>query len=97
MNIIQRISREPVLLIGALTALFGVLLAFGLNLTEEQIGAIVIFVGAVMALIRFLVTPSSEVIAQRKAGETGAVAGKANQAGAEPGQPVAVSLTKLNP
>jgi len=68
MTLIQRITREPVLIIGVLTAAFGVATVFGVDLTKDQIGAIVVLAGAVMALLRFITTPASEVVVQRKPG-----------------------------
>lgn len=61
---LYRLTREPVLIIGVLTGLFGVLVAFGVDLSETQIGAVVAFAGAIMALLRFVTTPSREVLAQ---------------------------------
>lgn len=69
MNIINRITREPVLLIGFVTAGLGLLVLFGVDLSKEQIGGIVTFLGTAMALLRAVVTPSSEVIVQEKPGE----------------------------
>lgn len=72
---IARLVREPVLVIGVVTALFGVLAVFGVELTERQIGAIVVFLGAVMSLVRFLVTPNVDVAATVKPGRHLAEAG----------------------
>lgn len=92
MNIIQRITREPVLLIGVVTAVFGVLNVFDIGLTEGQIGAIVAALGAIMALVRFLVTPASEVVVQEVPGQ----APKAGAAADLPtGAPVTVTLARL--
>lgn len=93
MNIIQRLVREPVLIIGLLTALFGVLVVFGVSLTEGQIGAIVVLAGAIMAVLRFVTTPASEVVVQKKPDEV-ATAGKAAD-NVPNGAPVAVTLARL--
>lgn len=63
---IGRLVREPALVLGVVTAAFGIATAAGLDLTPELTGAIVAFLGALMALVRFLTTPSSEVLAQVK-------------------------------
>lgn len=73
--LIAKIAREPALLIGLLAAIFGVLVAFGVDLTEKQTGAIILAIGAAMALVRYLTTPSSEVAVQVVNGEV--VAGPA--------------------
>lgn len=88
---LRRVLREPALLLGVVTAGMGVLLAFGVHLTDLQTGAIVFFLGAVMAFLRFVLTPSSEVLAQRT--PDGPVAGAA--APIATGAPVAVELTPV--
>lgn len=85
---LRRITREPALILGVLVAAFGVLVAFGIDLSREQIGAVGVFAGAVMALLRFMLTPSSEVIAQQT--PDGPVAGEA--AAVTTGSPVAVAV-----
>lgn len=76
-TVLRKISREPVLITGIVTAAFGVLVVFGVELTQDQIGAVVTFVGAGMALLRFLVTPTSEVVATRLDGDASPKAGPA--------------------
>lgn len=93
MTLIQRLVREPVLIIGVLVALFGVLVVFGVSLSEGQIGAIVTFAGAVMALLRFVTTPSNEVVAQKKPAAALPVAGKA--AALPTGTPVSLSMSPV--
>lgn len=93
MNIIQRIVREPVLIIGLLTALFGVLTVFGLDLSKDQIGSIVVLAGAIMAVLRFVTTPSSEVVVQKKPAQV-PTAGKAAEF-VPAGKPVGVTLVRL--
>ena len=86
---LDRLVREKALILGVIVAAFGLLVAFGVDLTEAQIGAAVTFVGAVVALLRFAVTPSREVLAQVKpSGEV--VAGQASAV--ETGASIPVSL-----
>jgi hypothetical protein len=68
-NIIQRIVREPAVLLGLLNALFGLAVIYGVHLSVDQIGAINVAVGAAIAFLRFVLTPSAEVVAQQKPGE----------------------------
>lgn len=64
MSVIQRISREPVAIAGVLLAAYGVLVAFDvLTLTDTQMGALTTLGGAIVFAIRWLTTPSSEVVA----------------------------------
>lgn len=54
----QRIRKEPAIITGLATALISLGVAFGLDLTEEQIGAIMAVVVIVAALVtRTQVTP----------------------------------------
>ena len=89
MTVVQRLTREPNLILGVLVALFGVLLAFGVDLTETQTSAVLLLIGAVIALVRFLTTPASEVVAQQKPNEDVPVAGPA--ADVPSGLPVVIS------
>jgi len=68
MSLLARLVREPALIVGVITAVFGLLAVFGVDLTKQQIGAVVTLAGAVMALLRFVLTPSSEVVAQVRDG-----------------------------
>jgi FtsH-binding integral membrane protein len=88
---LRRITREPALLLGAVVAGLGLLVLFGVNLSKEQIGGIVTFLGAVVALLRFLVTPSAEVLAQQT--PDGPIAGAA--ADVTTGAPVAVAVQPI--
>jgi hypothetical protein len=55
---LQRIKEEPALVLGLLQAVVALVIAFGLRLTEEQIGAIVAFSALALALVtRQAVTP----------------------------------------
>lgn len=64
--IVKKIAREPVLITGVVTTFFGMLVAFGVDLTNEQSGSVVAFIGVVMMLLRAITTPTSEVVAQQK-------------------------------
>lgn len=63
---LQKITREPALIVGVVTSGLGLAALFGLDLTAEQTAQIMVFLGAVMALVRFLTTPASEVLVQVK-------------------------------
>lgn len=59
---IEKIKAEPALVSGAIQALLGLLLAFGVNLSNEQTGAILAVTAAVLALItRATVTPLAKL------------------------------------
>ena len=59
-SIIDRVRREPALVSGLVTAVIALAVAFGLDLSEEQVGSILAVVAAVMALVvRQQVTPTS--------------------------------------
>jgi len=74
--VIGRVVREPALILGVVTAGLSLAVLFGAPLSAEQIAGVGVFVGALVALLRFVTTPSSEVLAQVKpTGEV--VAGKA--------------------
>lgn len=75
MSVLNKITRQPVLITGLVTSGLGLLVLFGVELSKEQIGGIVLFLGAVMALLTAIVTPSSEVAVQVVHGEV--VAGPA--------------------
>lgn len=52
-------TREPALIAGLIQAVLGLLLAFGVNLSQEQVGAIMAVTAAVLALVvRSRVTPT---------------------------------------
>lgn len=59
MNAITRlIRREPAALTGAISAVIGVLLVFGvITWTDQQLGVVMVATGALMVLVRNLVTP----------------------------------------
>ena len=89
MTLTQRLTREPNLILGVLVSGLSLLVLFGVDLTGEQMAGIGVFVGAVIALVRFITTPAAEVVVQEKpSGEV--VAG---QAAATPtGTPVVVDV-----
>lgn len=60
-NILERIKNEPALLLGLISAAISLALAFGLSLSEEQIGGIMAVVVAVLALVT-----RSQVVAFRR-------------------------------
>lgn len=67
MTLLQRIARQPVAIAGLIVATYGLLVAFGvLELTDPQLGAVTTFGGAVIFLLRWLVTPAGEVVIQEK-------------------------------
>jgi hypothetical protein len=58
MNIINWAKSEPAAIAGAVQAALGLLLAFGVRLSTEQVGAVMAVVAAVLALVvRQSVTP----------------------------------------
>jgi hypothetical protein len=59
---LERLRNNPVLVSGFVTALLGLLMAFGLNLSDVQLGAIMAFVGSVLAIVaRGKVTPNRKL------------------------------------
>lgn len=58
MSIIEKIRNEPVLVVALVTAIIGLAVAFGVDVSDEAKAAIVTFVGAVLAIVaRGKVTP----------------------------------------
>lgn len=95
MSLLQRIAREPNAILGVIVAAYGLLVAFDvLELTAQQVGAATAFGGALVFLLRWLVTPAAEVIAQQKPGDDLATAGAA--AHVPTGTKVGVGITPLN-
>jgi hypothetical protein len=89
MTIWQRIAREPNALTGIVIALYGVLVAFHvLVISPEQTGALAALGGALVFGLRWIVTPASEVVAQKRPDSDVATAGPA--ATAPTGAPVKV-------
>ena len=59
---LDRIRREPALISGAVAALIALLTAFGLDLTAEQVGAVLAVVTAVLAfVVRSKVLPLTDL------------------------------------
>ena len=59
MSIIERLRTEPALVAGVVQALLALLLAFGVPLSDEQVGAIIAVSAAVLAIVvRQRVTPT---------------------------------------
>lgn len=96
MTLLQRIAREPNAIAGLLAALYGALVAFGvLELTVAQVGACVGVWGALVAALRWLVTPAAEVLVQLRPSDDQPVAGPASMW--ETGRPVLPQITPLPP
>ncbi len=87
MTILERIQREPAALLGFATAVLGLLNLLDV-FSAEVAGAVAIVVGALVALLRYVVTPSNEVVVQRVA-DHGAVAGPALKS-VKTGEPVSL-------
>lgn len=59
---LERIKNEPAVVAGVVQALLGLLLAFGVNLSTEQVGAVMAVTAALLALlVRSQVTPVRNV------------------------------------
>jgi hypothetical protein len=95
MTFVQRLVREPNLVLGLIAAGLSLAVLFGVDITKEQMAGIGVFVGALFALVRYLTTPSSEVVAQLKPGETTPQAGAA--APVKDGTPVLVTKVDGTP
>lgn len=92
-SVLERIRNEPALVVAAVAAVISLLLAFGLSLSEEQIGAIMAVVVAVLGFVtRSQVTPTRSVAVEVAGGKvvTGAAIPPA-------GRPVDVVPTGENP
>ena len=91
MTLWQRIAREPALITSAVRAALYCAVLFGLPLTDEQTAGVLLAVEAVLALItRAVVTPASEVVAQKTPDAVVPVAGPA-LGGSKDGDPVHVT------
>ena len=56
------LKNEPVLIVGLIQAVLGLLLAFGISVTDEQIGAIMAVTAVILAIVaRILVTPNNKL------------------------------------
>lgn len=77
-SIITAIRKEPALVSGFVSAVIALAIAFGLNLSTEQVGAIMALVAAGLAIItRSQVTPNASVL-ERATSEGQVIAGPAN-------------------
>lgn len=56
MKIIRFVVDNSTIILSAITALFGLLAAFGLSLTSEQVGAVMGFLGTVILVLSAVVT-----------------------------------------
>jgi predicted cation transporter len=91
--ILDRMQREPALVVGLVGAVIALLLAFGLDLSVDQQGAIMAAVVAVLAVVtRQSVTPNVSVAA--KVDAAGAVV--TGQATPPAGDPAAVVVDPAN-
>jgi len=77
MSLLNRLLSVPNLVLGAITSGLGLLVLFGVDLSDAQIGGILAFLGAVIALVTAIVVPSGQVIAQQKPGDEPVKATKA--------------------
>ena len=94
MTIWQRIAREPNAVLGVIVGGYGLLVAFDvLVLSAQQVGAVTAFGGALVFLLRWLVTPAAEVVVQKKPDDNTQTAGQA--ADVETGAPVHAHITKI--
>jgi len=60
-SIIERLRTEPALVAGVVQALLALLLAFGVPLSDEQVGAIIAVSAAILAIVvRQRVSPTYE-------------------------------------
>lgn len=59
---LERVRNEPVLVTGAVQAILGLLLAFGLDLSNEQTASIMVATAAALAFVaRSKVTPTESL------------------------------------
>lgn len=86
-SILERVKNEPALLIGLVSAAISLILAFGIDLTDKQVGGIMAVVVALLALVtRSQVTPTRAVAAEVVKGEV--VTGAATPPAGEPAEVV---------
>ena len=96
---LSTIRREPALLSGLVSAAIALAVAFGLDLSGEQTGAIMAVTAAVLAiLVRSQVTPTVTVAAEEPKPGGATIAGPA-AAEADPGLSVGdeVTVTRTDP
>lgn len=85
---LQRVTRESSAILGLVTSGLSLAVLFGVNLSVDQMAGIGLFLGALIALLRVINTPASEVVAQQKPGGGAPVAGPASTI--QTGTPVVV-------
>lgn len=56
MRLIRFVVDNSTIILGAITSLFGLLAAFGLKLTSEQVGSVMAFLGAIILILAAVVT-----------------------------------------
>ncbi|WP_028471728.1 hypothetical protein [Nocardioides alkalitolerans] len=78
LGMLERVVREPTLVTGVIVTTFGLAVALGLPITPEVTGGVVGVIGAVFALLRLLLVPAGEVVAQQKPGKALPEAGPAS-------------------
>lgn len=94
MTVFQRLSREPNVVLGVITAGLSLAVLFGLEVSSEQMAGVGVFAGALIGLIRFLTTPAGEVVVQEKPnGEVVAGAAAATPTGTR----IAVNIVPTEP
>jgi ABC-type transporter Mla maintaining outer membrane lipid asymmetry permease subunit MlaE len=49
--LIERVRNEPVLVTALVSAILGLLIAFGLDLSDEQVGSIMALTGTLLAFV----------------------------------------------
>lgn len=69
MSILNKLLSVPNLVIGLATSGLGLLVLFGVHLSQMQVGGLLAFLGAAIALVTALVVPTGQVIATQKPGE----------------------------
>lgn len=95
MTLLQRIAREPNAVLGVIVAGYGLLVVFNvLVLSAQQVGGVTAFGGALVVLLRWLVTPASEVVVQQKPDKMNQTAGPALE-GVETGTEVHARVTTI--
>lgn len=68
-TVLRRIGREPNAVLGVVTAAINLAVLFGLTLDVEQIAGVNVLLGAVVFLVRWITTPTVEVVASQKPGQ----------------------------
>lgn len=65
-NLVTKLVREPNLILGVVVTGLSLAVLFGADITSDQMAGVGIFLGAVIALVRYLTTPAGEVLVQEK-------------------------------